>query len=263
MILPTAEIVCLGNELLIGITINTNATFIGEQLTKLGYEVRRATSIRDDLDLAVEFFLELFERKPEIVIISGGLGPTYDDIQLEVVSKATGLKLKESIEALKQIKTYYNKRNLELTKERRKMSLLPTGSKVLANSVGGAPGCHFLYNNIEFFCLPGVPTEMKDIFLTHILPYLKRKNNHQLFERKFQVLNCAESELAPYINEVKDKFPDLYIKSHPAYEGKVGIVIHVSCHGKSAKEDVKNAIISLKEYFKNNLKHCKIVIIEE
>ena len=96
MILPTAEIVCLGNELLIGITVNTNATFIGEQLTKFGYEVRRVTSIRDDIDLAVEFFLELFERKPKIVIISGGLGPTYDDIQLEVVSKWVKSFLKTS-----------------------------------------------------------------------------------------------------------------------------------------------------------------------
>ena len=263
MILPTAEVVCLGNELLIGITINTNATFIGDQLTKLGYEVRRVTSIRDDLDLAAEFFLELFERKPEIVIISGGLGPTYDDIQLEVVSKATGLELQENVEALKQIEAYYSKINLQLTKERRKMSFLPAGSKVLTNSVGGAPGCYFSYGDIEFFCLPGVPTEMKDIFLTHILPYLREKDNHQLFEKKFQVLNCAESELAPYINEVKDNFPDLYIKSHPAYEGKVGIVIHVSCHGKSAEADVSKAIISLKDYFKNNLSNCEIVIIEE
>ncbi len=263
MILPTAEIVCLGNELLIGITINTNATFLGEQLTKLGYEVRRVTSIRDDLDLAVEFFHELLERKPDIVIISGGLGPTYDDIQLEVVSKATELELQENSEALKQIETYYNKRDLQLTKERKKMSFLPAGSKVLSNNVGGAPGCHFLYRNIEFFCLPGVPTEMKDIFLTHILPHLKSKENHQLFEKKFQVLNCAESELAPYINEVKGDYPDLYIKSHPAYEGKAGIVIHVSSYGKSAEVDVNNAIILLKDCFNNNLKNCKIVIIEE
>ena len=263
MILPTAEVVCLGNELLIGITINTNATFIGEQLTKLGYEVRRVTSIRDDIDLAVEFLHELFKRKPEIVIISGGLGPTYDDIQLEVVSKATGLELQESIEALKQIEVYYGKRNLQLTKERRKMSFLPSGSTVLANSVGGAPGCHFIYRDMEFFCLPGVPTEMKDIFLTHIFPYLKEKGNHKLFEKKFQVFNCAESELAPYINEVKDNFPDLYIKSHPAYEGKTGIVIHVSSYGKAAETDVKNAIILLKDYFNNNLTKCEIVKVEE
>ena len=263
MILPTAEIVCLGNELLIGITINTNATFIGEQLTKLGYEVRRVTSIRDDIDLAVEFFLELFERKPQVVIISGGLGPTYDDIQFEVISKATGLELQENDEALKQIEVYYNRRDLHLTKERRKMSFLPAGSKVLSNNVGGAPGCHLIHRDIEFFCLPGVPTEMKDIFLTHVLPYLKKKNNHQLFEKKFQVLKCAESELAPFINEVKDQFPDLYIKSHPAYEGKAGIIIHVSCHGESAETDVIDAITLLKDYFKNNLTHCEIVIIEE
>ncbi|MHA1514207.1 MAG: molybdopterin-binding protein [Candidatus Heimdallarchaeaceae archaeon] len=100
MDLPTAEIVCLGNELLIGVTTNTNATFIGEKITRLGIEVRRATCIRDDLELAVEFFLELFERKPDIIIVSGGLGPTYDDIQLEVLSKATSIELVKNSKAL-------------------------------------------------------------------------------------------------------------------------------------------------------------------
>ena len=117
MDIPTAEIVCLGNELLIGVTTNTNAVFLGEHLTKLGYEVRRVTCIRDDLKLAAEFFLEVFDRKPDLILISGGLGPTYDDIQLEVLSKATKLDLVENEVALGQIKKYYDKKkNAGLTK---------------------------------------------------------------------------------------------------------------------------------------------------
>ena len=96
MDIPTAEIVCLGNELLIGVTSNTNATFLGSHLTKVGFEVRRITCIRDDIALAAEFLQEVFERKPDLILISGGLGPTYDDIQLEVLSNATGLKLEEN-----------------------------------------------------------------------------------------------------------------------------------------------------------------------
>ncbi|MCK4844432.1 MAG: competence/damage-inducible protein A, partial [Candidatus Heimdallarchaeota archaeon] len=158
------EIVCLGTELLIGATVNTNATFIGKHLTKMGFEVRRITCIRDDLELAVEFFHGLFERKPNVVIVSGGLGPTYDDIQLAVISKATNIEINENQEALEQVREYYKAKGLELTKERRKMANMPINSTVLDNKVGGAPGCLIQYEKIDIFCLPGVPSEMKDIF---------------------------------------------------------------------------------------------------
>ncbi|MHA1414858.1 MAG: molybdopterin-binding protein, partial [Candidatus Heimdallarchaeaceae archaeon] len=108
----TAEIVCLGNELLMGITVNTNATYLGEQLTRLGIEVRRITSVRDDLEQASECIKEVIEREPEILIVTGGLGPTYDDIQMEVISRVTGKRLIENKEALELIKEHYEKYGL-------------------------------------------------------------------------------------------------------------------------------------------------------
>ncbi|MCG3221911.1 MAG: competence damage-inducible protein A [Candidatus Heimdallarchaeota archaeon] len=258
MNLPTAEIVCLGNELLIGVTVNTNATFIGDQLTKLGYEVRRITAIRDDVDLAVDYFTELISRKPSLTIITGGLGPTYDDIQLEVLSKATGLELKENYGAIQQIKDYYAKKNLNITKERRKMGFLPEGSEVLKNNVGGAPGCYFKHSDIDFYCLPGVPTEMKDIFTNYIRPSLKEKTKTELYEEKFQVFDCVESELAPFINEIKTNFQNLYIKSHPAYKDKKGVVIHISGTGEKGKEEVAYAKMKLQDAFLSNLSSISI-----
>lgn len=250
---PTAEIVCLGNELLIGVTVNTNATFLGAQLTKLGYEVRRITSIRDDLTLAVEFFHEVFARHPDVIIVTGGLGPTYDDIQLEVISQATGLPLVENPTAIAQIQRHYAKRGLTLTPERRKMAFLPQGARVLDNGVGGAPGCHLVYDGIDIFCLPGVPTEMKDIFNRHVFPYLSKKVNIPLFELKFSVGNCVESQIAPYINQVKDKFPDLYIKSHPAYKDHSDIVIHISGVGEDASFLVNKASEQLQQLLINHV----------
>jgi molybdenum cofactor synthesis domain-containing protein len=258
MKLPTAEIVCLGNELLIGVTVNTNATFIGDNLTKFGYEVRRVTCIRDDLELAADFFYEVFNRKPDIVIVSGGLGPTYDDIQLEVISKATGIQLQENSEALAMIETYYNQRGLSLSKERRKMAKIPIGSTVLKNDIGGAPGCFLSFKDMSIFCLPGVPSEMKDIFTKRVAPLLKEKNQVDFYEEKFQVLNCFESQLAPYINEVKGKFSELYIKSHPAHEYKAGIVIHISGVGGMQIEKVQQANKLLQELFQKHLPKIKI-----
>ncbi|MHA1667163.1 MAG: molybdopterin-binding protein [Candidatus Heimdallarchaeaceae archaeon] len=263
MNLPTAEIVCLGNELLIGVTVNTNATYIGEKLTKLGYEVRRVTAIRDDINLATEFFEELFARAPDIVIVSGGLGPTYDDIQLEVIARATQRKLIENEEAIKQIKQYYEKKGLKLTKERRKMAFLPEGSIILRNHVGGAPACYLKFKNMEIFCLPGVPTEMKDIFQRYIIPFLQKKKPKQLFELKFQVLNTYESQLAPFINIAKEKFSELYIKSHPAYKSKTGIVIHISGMGEKAKLKVEKAKELLISQFKENLQKIEIKDLED
>jgi molybdenum cofactor synthesis domain-containing protein len=260
--LPTAEIVCLGNELLIGVTVNTNATYIGEQLTRFGYEVRRITVLRDDINLASEFFTELISRKPNLVIITGGLGPTYDDIQLEVLSKATGLELKENSEALRQIEAYYAKRNLMVTKERRKMSFLPEDSKVLRNNVGGAPGCYFKYKDIDFYCLPGVPTEMQDIFINNIKPELLANSQTILYEAKFQAFNCLESELAPFIKQIKSEYGHLYIKSHPAYKDKKGIVLHISGTGDKGKEEVENAKKKLQQIFLSNIPSIKIQQIE-
>lgn len=258
MELPTAEIVCLGNELLIGVTINTNATFIGDNLTKFGYEVRRATCIRDEVELATDFFHELFNRKPDVIIVSGGLGPTYDDIQLEVISKATGIQLQENSEALVMIETYYNQRGLSLSKERKKMAKIPIGSIVLKNDVGGAPGCFLSFKDMSIFCLPGVPSEMKDIFTKRVVPLLKEKDQVDFHEEKFRILNCFESQLAPYINEVKGEFSELYIKSHPAHEYKSGIVIHISGVGEIQKEKVQQAKKLLQKLFQKHLPKIKI-----
>ncbi|MCE7748675.1 MAG: competence damage-inducible protein A [Candidatus Heimdallarchaeota archaeon] len=263
MDLPTAEIVCLGNELLIGVTTNTNATFIGENITRLGIEVRRVTCIRDDMELAVEFFLELFERKPDIIIVSGGLGPTYDDIQLEVLSTATGIELVKNTKALKQIKDFYELRNLSLTEDRVKMAYLPVEAIAFDNDVGSAPGCYFKYKEMGIYCLPGVPTEMKDIMDRHVIPKLKELNRSELFEKKFQIFGCAESQLAPFIKELKDEFEDLYIKSHPAYKDKQGIVIHISGFGDIAKTQVKTAIKKLRECFENNFTEARVMDLEE
>ncbi len=250
MILPTAEIVCLGNELLIGVTINTNGAFIGEKLTKLGYEVRRTTCIRDNLELASAFLKEVFTRKPDVIIVSGGLGPTYDDIQIEVLGKALEVPLIENEQALNQLEEYYGRWNFKLSKERRKMALFPKGATILNNRVGGAPGCHLRYDEMDIFSVPGVPTEMEDILLNHIIPILGKKVENSLFELKFQILNCSESEIASCINDVKTHFPDLYIKSHPAYKDKMGIVIHLSGYGETAESNIYKAKEELTKLFK-------------
>ena len=138
------------------------------------------------------------------------------------------------------------------------MALMPIKSVVLKNYVGGAPSCYLNYMGIEIYCLPGVPTEMKEIFSRHILPKLKEKNNAELYEKKFQIFQSIESQLAPFILTIKNKFDDLYVKSHPAYKDKKGIIIHISGLGENAKQEVNQAIDELQELIRQNIPDIKI-----
>ncbi|UJG40202.1 MAG: competence damage-inducible protein A [Candidatus Heimdallarchaeum aukensis] len=259
----TAEIVCLGNELLMGITVNTNATYLGEQLTRLGIEVRRITSVRDDLEQASECIKEVIEREPEILIVTGGLGPTYDDIQMEVISRVTGKRLIENKEALELIKEHYEKYGLEMSEERRKMAMIPEGGKILNNSAGAAPGCLIKYKKTEIFCLPGVPTEVKSIYTTAIHPYLSSKIKTRITECKILIENCRESEIAPYINQTKKKFKKLYVKSHPQFGERKGITIHFSYSGEEGEKIVAKAKRFLMDKIKENQPKIKITEIGE
>lgn len=263
MSLPTAEIICLGNELLMGETINTNGAYIGKNLTKIGFEVRRLTCVRDDLALASEAFQETFSRVPSIVMLSGGLGPTYDDIQLLVLSEATGKQLLLNEQALSQVKNYYTKKGHDLSKERKKMAYLPEGSQPLSNSVGGAPGCVLEYKETIIFCLPGVPSEMKDIFTKQVLPRLTAEFGRKISEVKFVVHNLIESELAPIINEVKEEYPSLYIKSHPEHKNHAGILFHIMGSGESGKKQVKEAKKRLITSLKNTFSSIELKVIQD
>ena len=115
----------------------------------------------------------------------------------------------------------------------------------------------------DIFCLAGVPTEMKDVFTRHIIPFLQDKNPLKLYETKFQILQSVESQLAPYINIVKNEYEDLYIKSHPAYSDKVGIVIHISGVGEENKEEILLAKERLVSLISENLKFVTIQDLEE
>ncbi len=125
----TAEILTIGNEILMGRTINTNATYIASRLTLLGFHVRRVTTIGDDVNEIANAVKEIVDRGPLILVTSGGLGPTYDDMTSEGIAKGLGLRLVMNEDALKELKEKYQSRGLPLTEERLKMALMPEGSK--------------------------------------------------------------------------------------------------------------------------------------
>ncbi|MHA1586226.1 MAG: molybdopterin-binding protein [Candidatus Heimdallarchaeota archaeon] len=233
----TVEIICFGNELLIGKTVNTNANWLGKRISTLGGLVSRITTIADNLKEMEQAIREGVNRQPDIIITSGGLGPTFDDVALEAVALAADKKLELNPDALELIKqrilNLKKQRDIELhlSEERKRMAMLPEGAIPLQNREGSAPGVLLKIENTKVFSLPGVPREMKSIFDFEMIKYFSSENNQHLYERSIIVNHIPESELAASISPVREKYPSVYIKTHPrSYSTADTRIIEVEIH---------------------------------
>ena len=258
------EIVCVGNELLIGKTLNTNAHWLARRATSLGMMVKRITVVVDDVDEIVKVIREALKRKPRFIITTGGLGPTFDDKTLEGIAKALNLKLEVNEKALKMVREKYEAyvkagriEKVELTPARVKMAKLPESAEPLPNPVGTAPGVMLKVEGTFLIALPGVPSEMEAIFDESVAPLLKKEAGKvAFFERSIYADNIMESSLAPLIDQTMHENPYVYIKSHPkGEEKKPHLEIHFSTttkDSKTAKERLEKAIIQLSELVRKN-----------
>jgi molybdenum cofactor synthesis domain-containing protein len=214
---PTAEIIAIGNELLIGHTLDTNSHWIAKQLTKHGWTLQRITVIRDSLAAIKEAVNEALQRRPKLLITLGGLGPTHDDMTLKGIALSIRRNLAVNLDALEMIKTRYAKLETStgLTSFRKKMATLPFGAQPLPNPVGTAPGVLIKVGGSRLVSLPGVPSEMKAIFKGSIIPLLKGSNQQAPREAFLGLVGIIESALAPALDRTRKAFPGLYFKSHP------------------------------------------------
>ena len=214
---PTAEIISIGNELLIGHTLDTNSHWIAKQLTELGWTLERVTQLRDSFDSIKSGVRGSLRRNPNVVITIGGLGPTHDDMTLAGISRALNKPLRLNKVALQLVRRHY--RRLEskpkLTKYRTKMATLPQGSTPLPNPVGTAPGVKMQRSSTAIFSLPGVPSEMKAIFRASIIPHLESFHVTRPREAEVRITGIIESALAPILDQARKIYPKLYFKSHP------------------------------------------------
>ncbi|MEJ2243341.1 MAG: molybdopterin-binding protein [Candidatus Bathyarchaeota archaeon] len=160
----------MGNELLIGKTLNTNAQWLTKRVTALGLTVKRVTVVGDNLPDISMAIKEAIQRKPIFVLTTGGLGPTFDDMTLEGLAQALGCQTIVDDQALKMVtekyRIYAQKTKVEeikLTSHRVKMAKIPECSEPVANPVGTAPGVMIKHKEVTIFALPGVPSEMKGI----------------------------------------------------------------------------------------------------
>ncbi len=230
----------VGKELLIGRTVNTNAHWAGGRLAKLGTMLKEVTTVDDDLEEIGEGFKSAMARRPDFLVVVGGLGPTPDDMTLQGLAGAMGVGLRMNEEALALIVKHYEKRGMggiELTPARKKMATLPDGATPVVNVRGTAPGVRIVVGEAVVYSLPGVPSEMRDIFKRTIEPEVKAKLG--TLHRKYITMKLEgiyESVLAPLISEALKRHPGAYVKSHPrgVREGVSRIELDVGIVGEDS-----------------------------
>ncbi len=216
------SILTIGDEICIGQIVNTNSSWIASQCTKLGANVKYHSSIHDDkIDMLSE--IKRLSSQTDLLIITGGLGPTHDDITKPVLTEYFNDKLEVHQETLKYLQGFFKKKGRELAGMNEGQALVPTKAKPLFNRVGTAPGLLFEENNKYFVALPGVPSEMKaimtDSVFTLIKDLIKHRNEDVLVFKTLQVAGIVESDLASLIGDPYQFLDGGTLAFLPSYKG--------------------------------------------
>lgn len=202
-----AEIITIGDEILIGQVINSNAAWIGDALTGQGIQVTRNISIADNFDEIVQILMET-EDRADLVILTGGLGPTSDDITKKTLAEYFNCQLSENKEALDRIKSFLTRRNVEMNDLNRAQAMLPDNCIIIPNRYGTASGMWFSRNDTQYISLPGVPHEMECMMSGYILPRLKKQYKLPVIVHKtVLVQGIAESHLARMLEDYERTLP--------------------------------------------------------
>ena len=233
-----AEIITIGDELLIGQVIDTNSAWIAEQLNMAGIKVHQITSISDNQEHILQTLKEASSRV-QLILITGGLGPTKDDITKQTLCKYFDTSLVFSEEAYKNVENLFYHRGVKVTEVNRQQAMVPANCKVLPNVNGTAPCMWFEKENCIYVSMPGVPFEMKAIMEQEVIPLLLHKQKQVIIHRTILTEGVGESMLASIIEPWEDALPE-FIKL--AYLPQPGMVrLRLTAYGKD-REVLQDAV---------------------
>lgn len=237
-----AEIVTVGTEILLGDIVNTNSKYLAKELASLGIEVYYQISIGDNENRLLRVLDDSLKRS-DIVITTGGLGPTDDDITKEVACKYFNQELALDEPSLNKIKSHFEKLNIELTKNNKKQAYFPKNSIILENRNGTAPGAILKKDDKMIVVLPGPPREMIPMFENYVKPYLKNITDNILESKVLRLFGIGESLL-------EDKIIDIIKEqSNPTvapYVGNMDVTLRITAKAKN-KIEAKELISEVEE----------------
>ena len=242
-----AEIITIGDELLIGQVVDTNSAWIAEQLNAYGIELYQITSVHDSREHILMALNEAFDRA-DIVLTTGGLGPTKDDITKQVLCEYFGTHLIEDARVRAHVEQLYKERPDVLNRLTATQWLVPASAEILENRVGSAPLMVFHHGKQLLASMPGVPYEMKIAMEEQILPYIGR-TTASIIHKTLQVTGIAESSLAILLEEYEQSMP---ASLHLAYLPKDGIIrLRLSAYGELSETEMQQWFERLKSLVSN------------
>ena len=232
-----AEIICIGTELLLGNIVNTDATDVAQALSELGINVYRYTAVGDNPERLTEV-VQAAAQRADLLITTGGLGPTLDDLSKETVAGAFGKKLVRHPECEAEIRAYFDKIGTVMTPNNLQQAMLPEGCTVLHNAWGTAPGCVFESGGVMVIMLPGPPRECRAMLKHRVVPYLKSRSKQTIHSRYLHVFGMGESGVEYALHDLMAQSSNPTVAPY-AKEGEVMLRVTAA----AADEDAAEAMI--------------------
>ncbi len=246
------EIISVGTEILLGNIVNTNAAYLAEKCAALGLSCYYQTVVGDNEKRLTEA-MKLARGRADILILSGGLGPTQDDLTKETAAKLFGRKLVRDPHTRERIQAYFKKRGKRVTDNNWKQALVPEGAIVLDNDNGTAPGLIMEVNQKTIILLPGPPGELKPLFEGKVYPYLQAKTDKVIRSQVVKICGVGESMVESMIKDMIDVQKNPTIATY-AKTGEVHVRVTAEADSeKHALKLIKPVVNELKNRFQENI----------
>lgn len=242
----TAEIFCIGTEVLIGDIANTNAAYIAKKLSEAGVNVYYHTVCGDNIQ-RISACLDIALSRSDLIVTTGGLGPTYDDITKEIIAEKLGIELELNKEVLARLEAYFAKSGRTMTENNKKQAYIPKGADVFENNFGTADGIAIKKDGKTVIMLPGPPREMKPMLDTQVLPYLSIKSDHVLVSSNVNIFGMGESSVENALADLMKKSSNPTVAPY-VDKGEVRLRVTASAQNE---DKAKKIILPVIEYIKS------------
>ena len=240
-----ASILTIGDEILIGQIIDTNSAWIGQQLNDIGIDLFATYSVKDTIPSILEG-LKNASYSSDIVLLTGGLGPTHDDLTCEALATYFGVELVFENDLWERIQRMFTDRGRQPTDMHKRQCNLPSNAKLLQNNMGTAPGMLFEKDGKRFVSMPGVPYEMKYIMETHVLPLLKNESPIQIYHKTIMTAGKGESAISKEIEDITQSIPShiklAYLPSLSRVRIRLSSMTTDSANATDEVDDIANRI---------------------
>ena len=248
----TAEIICVGTELLLGNIVNTNAAFLAERLAALGISCHYQTVVGDNRERILEV-LKIASGRADLMILTGGLGPTEDDLTAETVAEFCKKRMSFDDKTKKRIAAWFEKRGIKPSDNNWKQAMIPEGSIIFQNNNGTAPGMAVLSGGKKYILLPGPPDELSQMFLESVEPYLAKDTTGIILSQTVKTCGVSESSIEENLTDLIKSQGNPTIATY-AKTGEVHV--RVTAHADSEKDAakmIKPIVKELKARFGNDI----------